>query len=130
MANKNYTPLLLLDNSSMHVVGVGNYKVQAISFEDAKAIIDMFDEEDILRCYTDRAIDQVIHEYVGVNDRDFTYKRIRAMRPGQVAIVFKQYVTPSETQPVIEAAPGIQAKKIQNIYIYCESVTRLPEIDG
>ena len=50
MANKNYTPLLLLDNSSMHVVGVGNYKVQAISFEDAKAIIDMFDEEDILRC--------------------------------------------------------------------------------
>jgi len=128
MANKNQTPLLLLDNNSMHVVGVGNYKVESITFEEAKAIIDMFDTEDVLRCYTDRTIDQVVHEYVGVNERDFAYKKIRAMRPGQVAIVFKQYVTASETQPVIEPDPGVQAKKAQNIYIYCESVTRLAEI--
>jgi len=129
MGNTDKMPLLLLDNNSMHVIGVGNYKVAAISFEDAKNIIDMFDEQDILRCYTDRAIDKVIHDYVGVSDRNFEYKKIHKMRPGQVAIVFKQHITESETQPVVEPDPGVEAKKIQNVYIYCESVTRLPEIE-
>ena len=46
------------------------------------------------------------------------------MRPGQDAIAFKLYITPSETQPVIHADDGVQAKKIQNIYVYCQYITR------
>jgi hypothetical protein len=124
MPNENL-PLLLVDNSSMYVVGKGTYKVESISFDEAKGIIDVFNTEDILKCYTDRAIDQVIYEYCGIEKREFEYKRIRAMRPGQVAIAFKEYITPSETQPVVEPEPGVEAKKIQNIYVYCESITRL-----
>jgi len=46
------------------------------------------------------------------------------MRVGQGAIVFKLYVTPSETQPVIQADDGVEAKKIQNVYVYCQYVVR------
>ncbi len=118
-------PLLLIDNSTMYVIGKGTYKVEPMTFAEAKAIIDIFGEEDVLRCYTDSAIDKVIHDYVGVEDRDFPRKKITRMRPGQMAIAFKQYVAPSETQPIIDLDPGAQAKKIQNIYIYCEAITRM-----
>ena len=118
-------PLLLIDNSTMYVIGKGTYKVEPMTFAEAKAIIDIFGEEDVLRCYTDSAIDKVIHDYVGVEDRDFPRKKITRMRPGQMAIAFKQYVAPSETQPIIDLDPGAQAQKIQNIYIYCEAITRM-----
>ena len=118
-------PLLLIDNSTMYVIGKGTYKVEPMTFAEAKAIIDIFGEEDVLRCYTDSAIDKVIHDYVGVEDRDFPRKKITRMRPGQMAIAFKQYVAPSETQPIIDLDPGAQAKKIQNVYIYCEAITRM-----
>ena len=50
------------------------------------------------------------------------------MQPGQDAIVFKLYVTPSETQPIIYDAAkdeNFEAKKIQNIYVYCQYLTRV-----
>ena len=122
---KDGNPLLLLDNSSMYVVGKGTYKVESTTFAEAKAIIDIFDEEDVLRCYTDREIDRVVHDYVGVEDRNFPRKKISRMRPGQVAIAFKQYITPSETMPILDLAGGAQAQQIENIYIYCEIITRM-----
>ena len=68
-----------------------------------------------------------------VRRRDFTMvdrvleldKRIRNMRPGQDALVFKLYVTRSETQPVIQADDGVEAKKIQNVYVYCQYLSRI-----
>ena len=62
--------------------------------------------------------------YLGIERKEFIYKAVRKMRPGQDAIAFKLYITPSETQPVIHADDGVQAKKIQNIYVYCQYITR------
>lgn len=124
MAEKK-EPLLLLDNSTMYVVGAGDYRSTNLSFEEAKAIIEMYDTEDILRCFTDRAIEDVIHNYVGVEKREFAYKPVRKMRVGQDAIAFKLYITPSETQPEVEALDGVTAKKIQNVYVYCQYITRV-----
>ena len=118
-------PLLLIDNSTMYVIGKGTYKVESMTFAEAKAIIDIFGEEDVLRCYTDSEIDRVIHDYVGVEERDFPRKKITRMRVGQVAIAFKEHISPSETQPIIDVGDGAQAQKIQNIYIYCEIITRM-----
>ena len=119
-------PLLLLDNSStMTVLNQGEFKCQNLSFEEAKSIIEMHDESDILRCFSNPDIETVIYDYLGVSKRDFAYKRIRNMRPGQDAIVFKLYITPSETQPVIQADDGVEAKKIQNVYVYCQYLMRL-----
>lgn len=125
MASLHENPLLLLDNSTMHVLGNGTYKIEPMTFEEARFLIDTFETEEILRCYTDRAIDTVVHDYLGVGDREFKYKKIRKMRSGQIAIVFKQYITASETQPEIEPEPGIEAKKIQNVYVYCECITNM-----
>lgn len=126
MANTFDKPLLLLDNSSMMTaLNDGEYKCENLTFDAARAIIDMHDEKDILQCSTDAAIETVIFDYLKVSKRDFTKKRIRNIRPGQDAIVFKLYITPSETQPIIKTEEGAEAKKIQNIYVYCQYLTRL-----
>lgn len=126
MDNKKSLPLLLLDNSStMTVLNQGEFKCDNLTFEEAKHIIEVYDEADVLRCFSNQDIETVIYDYLGVEKRNFPYKRIRNMRPGQDAIVFKLYVTPSETQPVIQADDGVEAKKIQNVYVYCQYITRL-----
>ena len=122
---KRENQLLLLDNSTMHVLGNGIYKIEPMSFEEARFLIDSYDPDEVLRCYTDRAIDTVIHDYLGVGDREFKYKKIRQMKSGQIAIVFKQYITASASQPTVAPEPGVEAKKIQNVYVYCECVTNM-----
>ena len=117
-------PLLLLDNSTMYVIGAGDYHSTNLTFEEVKAIIDMYSTEDILRCFTDRATEEVLHDFVGIEPRNFTYKPIRKMRVGQDAIAVKLYITPSETQPEVEASDGVVAKKIRNVYVYCQYTTR------
>ena len=117
-------PLLLLDNSTMYVIGAGDYHSTNLSFEEAKAIIDMYSTEDILRCFTDRATEQVLHDFVGIEPRNFAYKPIRKMRVGQDANAVKLHITPSDTQPELEASDGVTAKKIQNVYVYCQYITR------
>lgn len=126
MFNHKDLPLLLLDNSSMmSVLNEGEFKCYNLSFEEAKHLVDIYDESDILRCFSNPDIETVIFDYLGCTKRNFEYKRIRNMRAGQDAIVFKLYVTPSETQPVIQADDGVEAKKIQNVYVYCQYLTRL-----
>ena len=97
----------------------------------SKVQIGYYDQEhhvlhkDILRCFTDRATEQVLHDFVGIEPRDFVYKPIRKMRVGQDAIAVKLYITPSETQPEVEASDGVTAKKIQNVYVFCQYITRV-----
>ena len=120
------TPLLLLDNSSMmSVLNEGEFRCKNLTFEEAKHILEIHEETDILRCFNSQDIETVIFNYLGVAKRKFIYKHIRNMRVGQDAIVFKIYITPSETQPIINADDGVEAKKIQNVYVYCQYLTRL-----
>ncbi len=119
-------PLLLLDNSStMTVLNEGEFKCCNLTFEEARHILEVYNAEDVLQCFSNPDIETVIFDYLGVTKRDYTYKRIRNMRPGQNAIVFKLYITPSETQPVIQADDGVEAKKIQNVYVYCQHIVRM-----
>jgi len=125
MTNVNKLPLLLLDNSStMTALNEGVFKCSNITFEEAKHLVEVHDDDDILRCFSNQDIEKIIFDYIGITKRDLTYKNVRNMRVGQGAIVFKLYVTPSETQPVIQADDGVEAKKIQNVYVYCQYVVR------
>ncbi|MCD7774048.1 MAG: hypothetical protein LUG85_05970 [Clostridiales bacterium] len=117
--------LLLLDNDSMCAVGNGTYKIDSISLDEAKSIIEVFGDVGVCCCYSDRTIDRVLTEYLNIEIDKFHYGEIFHMEPGQSAIVFKRYITPSETQPVITTEDGIEAKKIQNIYVYCEYINKL-----
>ncbi len=119
-------PLLLLDNSSMmSVLNEGEFKCRNMTFEEAKHILEIHNEGDILRCFSNSDIETIIYDYLGVTRSNFTYKRIRNMRVQQDAIVFKLYVAPSKSQPIIQADDGVEAKKIQNVYVYCQYLTRL-----
>ncbi len=126
MCDNNSLPLLLLDNSNMiSVLNEGEFKCHNLSFEDARHILSVYDEKDVLRCFSNQDIETIIYDYLGIEKKNYTYKHIRNMRPGQDAIVFKLYITPSETQPIIQADDGVEAKKIQNVYVYCQLISRI-----
>lgn len=119
-------PLLLLDNSAMmSVINRGVFRCTDVTFEEAKAILEMHDEDDVLQCFTNLDIQNIIFEYLGIRKRNYQYKHIRDMKVMQDGLVFKLYVTPSETQPVIVTDKGNEAKKIQNIYVYCQMISRI-----
>lgn len=118
--------LLLLDNSSMmSVVNKGIFKCTDVTFEEAKAILEMHDEKDVIQCFTNMNIQTIIFGYLGIEKRNFQFKRIRDMKVNQDGLVFKLYETPSETQPVIITDKGNEAKKIQNVYVYCQLISRI-----
>lgn len=125
MNNSQSLPLLLLDNSAaMTVFDEGEFKCDNLTLDEAKHILEIHDETDVLRCFSNADIENVMYEHLGIAKRNFEYKKIRSMRPGQDAIVFKLYITPSETQPIVRV-DGVEAKKIQNIYVYCQYLMRL-----
>ncbi|MBQ6420979.1 MAG: hypothetical protein IJK02_07915 [Clostridia bacterium] len=123
MARSKY-PLLLLDNL-MTVINEGEYKFTTMTLEETKAIIDMHDEDDIIKLFSGYELKQVVFNYLGVESRNFSYEPVTDMIVGQDAIVFKLYRTPSESQPVITTEHGVMAKKIENVYVTCQYVSRL-----
>ncbi len=122
----NNLPLLLLDNSSMmSVINKGEFRCSNMSFEDAKMLLEIFDEKEYLKCFSNHAIESVMFSQLGIEMRSFEYKHIRNMRVNQQAIVFKLYTTPSASNPIIQADDGVEAKKIQNVYAYCQHLIRV-----
>jgi hypothetical protein len=121
----NTLPLLLLDNGSMmNILNEGEFKVTNMTLEETKALINMFDQHEIWLCFANGDITNIMFDYLGIKNTNFTYKQVQNMKVGQDGVVFKLYVTPSETQPIIRDEDGIEAKKIQNIYIYCQVISR------
>ncbi len=126
MKENNALPLLLLDNSSMmSVLNEGEFRCYNLTFEEAKHLLEIHKEEDVLQCFSNAEIESIIFEHLGIGQKKFPYKHIRNMRPLQDAIVFKLYITPSETKPVIQSDDGVEAMKIQNCYIYCQHLIRI-----
>lgn len=119
-------PLLLVDNQNvMTILNDGEFKCTSLTFEEAKAIVDMHDEDDVIKVFTGRNLEEIVFRYLNVEERNIEYKEVKDMRVGQDAIAFKLYVTPSETQPITLTPTGAQAKKIQNIYVSCQLISRL-----
>lgn len=118
-------PLLLLDNSNMNTLfNEGEYKCTNMTFEEVREIIGMYNKEDIILCFSHPDTYDIIFNYISIPKKDYEYKHIRNMRVNQDGIIFKIYVTPSETQPIIHV-DNVEAKKIQNIYVYCVHISRI-----
>ena len=115
-------PLLLLDNETLaHVLGDGDFRFANLTFEEAKAILDMNAEEDIARCFEDKDLENAIYEYLGIERRTFEYRPVRQMKVGQDEIAFKLYITPSGTQPIILGKKGSRLKRLR-MYTYIVSM--------
>lgn len=126
MTDKNELPLLLLDNGNMmSVLNEGEFRCHNLTLDEATQILEKYDTTNILRCFSNQDIETIIFDYLGVAKKEFCYKRIRNMRKNQDALVFKLYITRSETQPIIHADDGVEAKKIQNVYVYCQYLHRM-----
>ena len=67
-------PLLLLDNSNMiSVLNEGEFRCHNLTFEEARAILETLDVDSILRCFSNKDLENVIFDYLGVD----VYKRQR-----------------------------------------------------
>lgn len=123
---KNHVALYLLDeNTLVKILKQGEFRLANLTFEETKALVHVHNVEDIKKCFSNSYIEDIIYEHIGIGHNQFTYEPIDELQPGEDAIVFKTYVTPSATQPIVETENGNEAKKIQNIYVYCQLVSRL-----
>lgn len=119
-------PLLLLDNASLsNILNKGTYAFDLISFDEAKGIVESYEEDGVLRCFSGADLEKIVYEYLGIENQHFEYKDVRDMEVNQHAIAFKLYVTPSGTQPIILTEHKTEAKKIQNIYVQCQYIHRI-----
>ena len=106
-------PLLLLDNSMLaYILGNGDYRFTNIAFEEAKAIMEMKGAADIVRVFSNPELEHIMFEYLDIERQDFAYAPVKDMHVGQDALA-------------LLGDDGQQAKKIKNLYIYCQHVVRL-----
>jgi len=118
--------LYLLDEDTLvHVLKQGEFRFSNITFDETKALVTLHDQHEIQKCFSNSYIENIIYEHIGIDRNQFSYAPIDELQPGEDAIVFKTYITPSATQPIIKTDLGNEAKKIQNIYVYCQLVTRI-----
>lgn len=118
--------LLLLDNNTLsYILGNGDFRFTNLKFSEAKAIMDMNHGSEVVQCFKDPDLENAMYEYLGIERREFRYDPVRHLKVGQDAIAFKLYITPSGTQPIILGEEGEEAKKIRNVYLYCQHVLRL-----
>ena len=60
-------PLLLLDNASMlALLHQGCFRLQEISFEEVKAIIEMHGSREVVRCFSNAEIEQLLYKHLDV----------------------------------------------------------------
>lgn len=118
--------LLLVDNEGLaRLLGDGDYRFTNLKFDEARAILEMKGKTDTVRCFNNLELEHIMYEYLGIEDCQFPYAPVDQMHIGQDAIAFKLYITPSGTQPIVLGENHQEAKKIKNIYVYCQHVVRL-----
>ena len=122
---KNHVALYLLDEDTLaKVLKQGDFRFSNLTFDETKALVTLHSSNEIVRCFSNAYIENIIYEHIGVDRNRFQYHPKEELNVGEDAIVFKTYITPSATQPIIKTDLGNEAKKIQNIYVYCQLVTR------
>lgn len=122
----NNSPLLLVDNNNiLSIINEGEFKCYPLTFEEVHAMLDTYPEDQVAKCFSSYDLEEVVFDYIGAQRKNYVQLCMTDLQVGQYAIAFKLYKTPSETQPVITTRLGEQAKKIQNIYVLCQLITRL-----
>ena len=118
-------PLFLLDDKSLpSAISQGSYRVVDLTFGEVKAIMDLHREEDMICCFENTNIENIIYTYLHVEKKQFEYTNAQQMEVGQDGLIFRLYIMPSESQPVINPYFGSEAKKIENVFVYCQLISR------
>ena len=124
MANYDKPLLLVDDNNILSIINEGEFKVFNLTFEEVKAMLDTYPEDAVAKCFSSYDLEEIVFDYIGAERKNYLQLCMTNLQVDQYAIAFKLYRTPSETQPVVTTINGAQAKKIQNVYVYCQLITR------
>lgn len=68
-------PLLLDNNTLANIVGNGDYRFTNLSFDEARAIIDMKGESDVVQTFANPDLEHCIYEYLGIENNRFPSPR-------------------------------------------------------
>ena len=118
-------PLLLVDdNNILSIINEGEFKCYNLTFEEVHAMLDTYPEDAVATCFSSFELEEIVFDYIGAERKNYLQLCMTNLQVDQYAIAFKLYRTPSETQPVVTTINGAQAKKIQNVYVYCQLITR------
>ena len=122
----NDKPLLLVDdNNILSIINEGEFKCYNLTFEEVHAMLDTYPVDAVATCFSSYELEEIVFDYIGAERKNYLQLCMTNLQVDQYAIAFKLYRTPSETQPVVTTINGAQAKKIQNVYVYCQLITRI-----
>lgn len=124
MANYDKPLLLVDDNNILSIINEGEFKCYNLTFEEVRAMLDTYPEDAVAKCFSSYEFEEIVFDYIGAERKNYLQLCMTNLQVDQYAIAFKLYRTPSETQPVVTTINGAQAKKIQNVYVYCQLITR------
>ena len=118
-------PLLLVDNNNiLTIINEGEFKCFNLTFEEVHAMLDTYPEDAVVKCFSSYDLEEIVFDYIGAERKNYQHLCMTNLQVDQYAIAFKLYKAPSESQPVVTTAGGAHAKKIQNVYVYCQLITR------
>ena len=121
----NDKPLLLVDdNNILSIINEGEFKCYNLTFEEVHAMLDTYPVDAVATCFSSYELEEIVFDYIGAERKNYLQLCMTNLQVDQYAIAFKLYRTPSETQPEVVTINGAHAKKIQNVYVYCQLITR------
>ncbi len=121
----NDKPLLLVDdNNILSIINEGEFKCYNLTFDEVHAMLDTYPEDAVAKCFSSFELEEIVFDYIGAERKNYLQLCMTNLQVDQYAIAFKLYRTPSETQPEVITINGAHAKKIQNVYVYCQLITR------
>ena len=121
----NDKPLLLVDdNNILSIINEGEFKCYNLTFEEVHAMLDTYPVDAVATCFSSYELEENVFDFIGAERKNYVQLCMTNLQVDQYAIAFKLYRTPSETQPEVMTINGAHAKKIQNVYVYCQLITR------
>ena len=118
-------PLLLVDsNNILSIINEGEFKCYNLTFEEVAAMLDTYPEDAVAKCFSSFEFEEIVFDYIGAERKNYLQLCMTNLQVDQYAIAFKLYKSPSESQPIVTTINGAQAKKIQNVYVYCQLIQR------
>ena len=124
MANHDKPLLLVDDNNILSIINEGEFKCFNLTFDEVHAMLDTYPEDAVAKCFSSFELEEIVFDYIGAERKNYLQLCMTNLQVDQYAIAFKLYRTPSETQPEVMTINGAHAKKIQNVYVYCQLITR------
>ena len=121
----NDKPLLLIDSNNMlNIINSGEFKFYNLTFEEVAAMLDTYPEDAVAKCFSSYELEENVFDFIGAERKNYVQLCMTNLQVDQYAIAFKLYRRPSETQPEVVTINGAHAKKVQNVYVYCQLITR------